>query len=186
MAEISVTRMLEKLQEGDRLAFDDLLASVYEELKQLAQAQLFNERRDHTLNATGLVHEAYMRLCDHRSTDWKSRAHFFGAASHVMRRILVDYARSKKTKKRDGEKVSLTLAGPGEAMQEITLDGLLDLDEALEGLGKLNERWVRVVECRYFTGLTIEETAEALGVSAVTVSNDWRMARAWLQRALTP
>ena len=186
MADTSVTQLLEKLKAGDRLAFDDLLSSVYDELRRLAQGQLYNERRDHTLNATGLVHEAYMRLNNHQSTDWQSRAHFFGAAAQVMRRILVDYARSKNTKKRDGQKVGLTHAGQEGIIQELTLDGLLDLDEALHGLGKLNERWVRVVECRYFSGLTIEETAEALGVSTVTVSNDWRMARAWLQRALTP
>ena len=184
MAAPTVTQLLEKLQSGDRLAFDALLARVYDELRHLAKGQLFNERSDHTLNATGLVHEAYLRLCDQQAIDWKNRAHFFGTASRVMRRILVDYARSKKTKKRDGERVSLTFAGPGDTLQDLSLEQLLDIDAALDGLGALNERWVRVVECRYFSGLTIEETAEALGVSAVTVSKDWRMARAWLQRAL--
>ena len=185
MADANVTQLLQKLQAGDQEAFDALLPHIYDELRGLARGQLFNERPDHTLNATGLVHEAYLRLSENHSSDWKNRAHFFGAASRVMRRILVDYARSKKAKKREGEHVSLTLAGFDDAEVGISLDQLLDIEDALEGLGQMKERWVRVVECRYFAGLTIDETAEALGVSAVTVSNDWRMARAWLQRALT-
>lgn len=184
MAHIDVTRLLEEVQAGDRQAFDVLLARVYDELRGLAHAQLHRERSDHTLSATDLVHEAYLRLSEHRAMEWKNRAHFFGTAAHAMRRILIDYARSKQAKKRAGQRVSLTLAEGREGGRDVTLARLLEIEDALDGLGKLNERWVRVVECRYFGGLTIEETAAVLGVSDVTVSKDWRMARAWLQREL--
>lgn len=186
MAEPDVTQLLQDLESGNRAVFDDLLARVYDELRRLARAQLRNERADHTLNTTGLVHEAYIKLVDQRAMNWKNRAHFFGTAANAMRRILVDYARSKATQKRSGQRVSLTYADVGPNVQDTSMDTLLDIDEALNRLGMLNERFVRVVECRYFAGLTIKETAEALGVSHATVSDDWRLARAWLQRELSP
>jgi RNA polymerase sigma factor (TIGR02999 family) len=186
MASQDVTQLLQNLQGGDRGSFDVLLGQVYDELRRLAHGQLRNERDDHTLNTTGLVHEAYLRLVDHRQQNWKSRAHFFGAAAQAMRRILVDYARTRSAKKRSGQRVSLTDAGeaaPGLEV-EAPIENLIEIDDALQRLAALNERFVRVVECRYFAGLTIEETAEALGVSHATVSDDWRLARAWLQREL--
>ncbi len=184
MADLDVTRLLMDLEAGDRSVFDDLLRRVYDELRKLAQAQLRNERADHTLNATGLVHEAYLKLVDQRAMNWKNRAHFFGAASNAMRRILVDYARSKSTKKRSGHKVGLTNVGEAEQAVETSFETVVAIDQALERLGAINGRLVQVVEARYFAGLTIKETAEALGVSHATVSDDWRLARAWLQREL--
>jgi len=184
MADREVTRLLLDLESGNRTVFDALLRHVYKELRVLAQSQLRSERADHTLNATGLVHEAYLRLVDQRSMNWKNRAHFFGAAATAMRRILVDYARSKNTQKRSGQRVSLTNIGEGEQAVEASFETLMAIDQALDRLGALNQRLVQVVEARYFAGLTIKETAEALGVSHATVSDDWRLARAWLQREL--
>jgi RNA polymerase sigma-70 factor (ECF subfamily) len=176
-----VTLLLQHMEAGQREAFDRLLVKVYDELRVLAKANLRNERAGHTLNTTGLVHEAYLRLVDYRKMSWQNRAHFFGAAARSMRNILIDHARSKSRQKRKGIRVGLTEAG---ALAGASLEQLLDLDDALERLGALGERLVRVVECRYFAGLTIEETAAALGVSHTTVSKDWKLARAWLQREL--
>ena len=184
MADHEVTRLLLDLEAGNRSVFDALLGRVYEELRQLAQAQLRRERADHTLNATGLVHEAYLRLVDQRAMTWRNRAHFFGAASNAMRRILVDHARSKSAKKRSGQRVRLTHMGEAEHAHETSLETVIAIDQALQRLGAINERLVKVVEARYFAGLTIKETAEALGISHATVSDDWRLARAWLQREL--
>lgn len=181
MAEEDVTRLLQALGSGQRDAFDRLLAKVYPELRMLARARLRNERAGLTLNTTGLVHEAYLRMVRYQEVDWKGRAHFFGAAAQTMRRILVDYARSRSAQKRQGEQVSLTQAGPAPG---VSMDELVELDDALQRLAEDRPRWVQVVECRYFAGLTIEETAEVLGISHGTVSNDWRMARAWLKREL--
>ena len=182
MEQGEVTQLLLELDGGDRTAFDRLLAAVYPELKKIAHARLRNERSGGTLNATALVHEAYLKLVRYQEIDWKGRAHFFGAASQTMRRILVDYARSKSTDKRSGEMVSLTDAG--EVGSESSMEEILEIDDALKRLEAERPRWVRVIECRYFAGLNIEETAVALDISHGTVSNDWRMARAWLQREL--
>jgi RNA polymerase sigma factor (TIGR02999 family) len=179
----NVTGLLQEIRSGDSEAFDALLRQVYDELRMLAHAQLYHERADHTLNTTGLVHEAYLRLVEARRHDWQNRAHFFGAAAQAMRRILIDYARARKAQKRKGIQVNLALAEDvrGDA---VAVDHLLEIDDALQRLAEFDERLARVVECRYFAALTIQETAEALGVSHATVSNDWRMARAWLQREL--
>ncbi len=182
MAQADVTLLLQEVESGDRSAFDRLLAVVYPELKQIAHARLRNERSGGTLNATALVHEAYLKLVRYQDVDWKGRAHFFGAASQTMRRILVDYARSKSADKRKGDHVSLTSAG--EISEETSMEEMLQIDDALKQLEKERPRWVRVIECRYFAGLNLEETAAALDISHGTVSNDWRMARAWLQREL--
>jgi RNA polymerase sigma factor (TIGR02999 family) len=182
MADADVTRLLALLRAGHRESFDALLAAIYHDLRQMARSHLRRERRDHTLSATALVHEAWLRLAGAQGQDFENRAHFFGAASQAMRRVLVDHARGRSTLKRKVERVSLTAAGePGVTP---ALHDVLAVDAALEGLAKVNERLVRVVECRYFAGLTIPETAEALGVSHATVSDDWRFARAWLRRAL--
>lgn len=177
-----VTRLLEQVSGGDRAAVDALIEAVYGELRRLASSHLRHERSGHTLSATALVHEAWVRLAD-QNRPWQGRAHFFGAASHAMRRILIDYARARSAGKRKGERVSLT-AVDDELKAEPSFDELLVIDTALDELSHVNDRLVRVVECRYFGGLTIPETAEALGVSHTTVSEDWRFARAFLHRAL--
>ena len=177
-----VTRLLERVSGGDRAAVDALIEAVYGELRHLASSHLRRERSGHTLSATALVHEAWVRLADQQQP-WQGRAHFFGAASQAMRRILIDYARAKTAGKRKGERVSLT-AVERELTTTPSFEELLAIDKALVELGQVNDRIVRVVECRYFGGLTIPETAEALGVSHTTVSEDWRFARAWLHRAL--
>lgn len=176
-----VTQLLHDLESGRREAFDRLMANVYPSLRQIARKQLRSQRADHTLNTTGLVHEAYLKLVRYQDVSWKGRAHFFGAAAQTMRRILVDYARAKSSQKRSGEEVGLTEAG---LEAGVTVDRILEVDDALKRLEADRPRWVRVVECRYFAGMSIEETAEALQISHGTVSNDWRMARAWLRREL--
>jgi RNA polymerase sigma factor (TIGR02999 family) len=181
MAEEDLTQLLLNIGAGQTGAFNELLARVYPSLRALAQAKLRGQRAGDTLNATSLVHEAYLKLVRYQDVDWKGRAHFFGAAAQTMRRILVDHARAKSAQKRSGERVSLTLADPA---SDVSLDQLIEIDDALERLAAERPRWARVVECRYFAGLNIEETAEVLGVSHATVSNDWRMARAWLKREL--
>lgn len=183
MPEPDVTRMLQDLERGDRAAFDRLLAAVYPALREMARGKLRAQRAGHTLNPTGLVHEAYLRLVRYQEVHWQGRAHFFGAAAQTMRRILVDHARAKTADKRQGEHVTLALADGQQ--EDFSAARLLDLDDTLARLEAERPRWVRVVECRYFAGLTLEETAEALGVSHATVSNDWRMARAWLKRELS-
>lgn len=183
MPEPDITQLLLSAADGREGAYDQLMARVYPVLRGIAHAQMRDQRADHTLNATDLVHEAYLKLIRYQDVDWKGRSHFFGAAAQTMRRILVDYARSKQAQKRNGQRVSLTQAD--EARSEVSLGRLLELDQALERLAAERPRWVRVVECRYFAGMTIEETAEALGVSHGTVSNDWQMARAWLKREMS-
>jgi RNA polymerase sigma factor (TIGR02999 family) len=179
---MDVTRLLESARSGDRAAVDALIEAVYDELRRLARSHLRRERGGHTLSATALVHEAWVKLADQQQP-WQGRAHFFGAASRAMRRILVDYARARSAAKRQGERVSLT-AVEDELSAAPSFHELLVIDTALGELSHVNDRVVRVVECRYFGGLTIPETAEALGVSHTTVSEDWRFARAWLHRAL--
>lgn len=158
-------------------------AELYDELRRLARSHMRRERREHTLNATALVHEAWLRLGSAEDGSWQSRAHFLGAASKTMRRVLVDHARGRSARKRHGVRVTLTAAGDAAGVTP-PLHDLVDIDAALEELSLINPRLVRVVECRYFAGLTIPETADALGVSHTTVSEDWRFARAWLHRTL--
>ncbi len=182
MTDPNVTQLLERVEDGEEGAFEKLLAEVYPAMRQMARAQLRGQPDGITLNATGLVHEAYLKLVKYPDVEWKGRAHFFGAASQTMRRIIVDQARSKSAQKRSGERVSLTRH---EIQDNVSVETLLEIDDALERLSEIRPRWVRVVECRYFAGLSIKETAEVLGVSHATVSNDWQLARAWLQRELT-
>lgn len=181
MPEVDVTQLLREVEHGRRDAFDRLLVKVYPALREIAHARLRNHRAGETLNTTGLVHEAYLKLVRYQDVSWKGRAHFFGAAAQTMRRILVDHARAKASEKRSGQQVGLTHAG---AAASVSMDRLLEIDDALSRLEQRRPRWVRIIECRYFAGLTIEETAEALGISHGTVSSDWRMARAWLMREL--
>jgi RNA polymerase sigma factor (TIGR02999 family) len=174
-----VTRLLVDWSKGDQKALDDLMPVVFDELRSLARRYLRRERTDHTLQPTALVNEAYLRLIDQRSVQWQNRAHFFGVAAQMMRRILVDHARGHHREKRGGGAVKVTL----DEVVSLTDQGaaeLVVLDEALTALGEMDERKSRVVELRYFGGLSVEETAEVLQVSANTVLRDWKLAKAWL------
>ncbi|MBI1761643.1 MAG: sigma-70 family RNA polymerase sigma factor [Acidobacteria bacterium] len=181
---INVTRLLLDWRAGDRAALDRLMPLVYDELRRIARAYLRHERREHTLQTSALVNEAYLRLVDHEQISWQNRAHFFCVAAQAMRRILVDHARSRNFAKRGGaaHKVSLDEAA-GVALERA--DELLALDDALQDLAKFDERKSRVVELRYFGGLSVEETAEALGIAAITVIRDWNTAKVWLLREMS-
>ena len=178
-----VTALLRRLSTGDHSAAAEVLPLIYDELRQLAGHFMARERPGHTLQATALVHEAYLRLVDQDQADWKNRAHFYGAAANVMRRILVDHARARRAQKRGGETPHVALDESAGVSAE-PMDELLRLDAALTRLGERSQRQVRVVELRYFAGLNVEETAEALAISPKTVKRDWSLARAWLHREL--
>lgn len=178
----SITLLLNDLQGGSPEALDRLLPLVYDELRAVASRHLQGERPDHTLQATALVHEAFLRLVDQREVTWQNRAHFFGVAAQLMRRILVDYARKANAAKRGGGKLV-----PLEEGMEIPVDepsDLLRIDEALDTLAQMDPRQARVVELRFFSGLTVEETAEAMGISPATVKREWAAAKAWLEHEL--
>lgn len=180
-----VTQALRELSEGDEAAPAKLLPLVYGELRKLAQAYLRDERSDHTLQATALVHEAYIRLVDWQNVTWENRAHFFALAAQVMRRILVDHAREKQAQKRGGGMTKLSLDDAVSFPQQREVD-VVALDDALKQLESMDETQGKIVAMRFFGGLTIEETATALGVSAATVNREWRVAKAWLLRELSP
>jgi RNA polymerase sigma factor (TIGR02999 family) len=178
-----VTQLLIKLTDGNEAVLERLLPLIYDELRQLAGRYLRRERSDHTLQPTALVHEAYLRLIDQTQVRWQNRAHFIGVAAQIMRRILVDHARRHTADKRGGDAEILPLE------EEILLVSgntsergveLLALDEALENLAKLDPQKAKIVELRYFGGLSVEETAEVMNCSAVTIKRQWRMAKAWL------
>ncbi len=181
-----ITRMLREWSEGGkREALDELMPFVYEELHRQASRYLRRESKGHTLQTTGLIHEAYLKLIDQREVDWQNRAHFFGIAAQAMRRILVDYARTKHREKRGGNDVNQPLeAAMSVAADEKAFD-LIALDEALIKLAAIDSRQARVVELRYFSGLSLEETAEVLNISRATTAREWNVARAWLRRELT-
>ncbi len=179
----AVTALLRSADDADADLTDRLLPLVYDELHAMAHQHLARERRDHTLSTTALVHEAYLKLVDQSQVGRRGRTYFFGAAAQAMRQILVDYARRRNRQKRGGGQAPVTLKETVVAVDGFATD-LLDLDEALERLAVLNPRQGRVVECRFFGGLNVEETAEVLGVSRSTVKNDWAVARAWLYRRL--
>lgn len=177
-----VTRLLHEVQQGAAGASDQLAQMVYSELHDLAVHYMRGERSDHTLQPTALVHDAYLRLIDQRNVSWQNRAHFYGIAAQAMRRILVDHARRKNSAKRDGgERVTLD-----ESVADATDSSidLLALDDALQKLAALDVRQALVVELRFFGGLSIEDSAEALSVSVATVNRDWTMARAFLRREM--
>lgn len=179
------TRLLRELSQGRRDALDDLMPVVYDELRRIAHAQLRRERPGHTLSTTAVVHEAYLRLVHIDQVEWQDRAHFFAMASRVMRRILIDYARTRKRDKRGGDAVQVPLAEALDVPVQQAED-LLALNEALERLEAASERQCRVVEYRCFGGLSVEETATVLGTSPATVKRDWAFSRAWLNRELRP
>jgi RNA polymerase sigma factor (TIGR02999 family) len=181
-----VTRLLGAIREGDPSALEQLIPVVYEELRDLAAHYIRRERSDHTLQPTALVHEAYMRLAGHveqHGADWRDRAHFFGVAARVMRQVLVDYARAHQAAKRGSGQTRVTLSEGVRVVEEETID-LLALEVALTRLAQLDAEQARLVELRFFAGLTVEETAEVVGRSPTTVKREWRAARAWLHREL--
>lgn len=175
-----LTRLLVRLTDGDRGVLDELLPLIYSELRKLASNYLRRERSGHTLQATALVHEAYLRLVDQNQVQWQNRAHFFGVAAQMMRRILVDHARSHDADKRGGEFQKLSLDENLEVSGGDQDLNLVALDDALNRLAELDPQKSKIVELRFFGGLSVEETAEVLNVSAPTVKRQWRMAKAWL------
>lgn len=178
-----VTSLLLRWRGGDKAALDALMPLVYDELRRLARHYLQRERADHTLQSTALVHEAYARLIGQNSPDWQNRAHFFGVAAQLMRQILVDYARSHRAAKRGGSVCKLPLDDADSHASKADID-VIALDDALQSLAKLDPQQSRVVELRFFAGLSIEDTSEVLGLSPSTVKRDWNTARVWLYREL--
>ena len=178
-----VTRILQDATRGRRAAVDRAIPLIYDELRRIAQGHLSGERPDHTLTTTALVHEAYLKLVDVQQVEWQDRAHFFAMAARQMRRILIDHARRAGREKRGGDAVVVSLDEATE-LPALRPESLIRLDGALERLEATNERQCRVVECRCFVGLSVEETAEALNTSQTTVKRDWAFARAWLNREL--
>jgi RNA polymerase sigma-70 factor (ECF subfamily) len=175
------TRLLLDMRKGDGSARDELLTLVYDELRALAARHMQKERPDHTLQPTALAHEAYLRLVDDADVDWQSHAHFLAVASEVIRRILIDYARGHDAAKRGGAMNKVRLSDAIGHSGGVDID-ILALDEALKELATLKERHHRVVELRFFGGLTMRQTAHVLGVSIDTVKDDWQAARTWLRR----
>jgi RNA polymerase sigma factor (TIGR02999 family) len=178
-----LSQLLVAWRGGDKTALDRLTPLVHEELRRLAKHYMRGERPGHTLQATALVNEAYMRLIDYREMQWQNRAHFFAVAAQLMRRVLVDHARSRNYAKRGGIQQRLSLSEADQVADKPDVD-LAALDDALKTLAEMNEQQSRIVELRFFGGLTIEETAEVLGISHATVERDWAVARAWLRREI--
>ena len=176
-----VTRLLSDWSNGDRRALDELLPLVYDELRHLANAYLKRERDGHTLQSTALVHEAFLRLVNQHDVQWQGRAHFFGIAAQMIRRILVDHARAQRAAKRGAGAVRIDLGEELAVAQQRDLD-LIVLDDALERLATMDERQSRIVELRFFAGLSVEDTADVMGISTATVKREWSSARAWLFR----
>jgi RNA polymerase sigma factor (TIGR02999 family) len=179
-----VTRLLAEWQAGDQGALDRLMPLVYNELRRIAARYLHSEHKNHTLQTTALVHEAYLRLVDETRIQWQGRAHFFGVAATLIRNILVDYARTQKAAKRGGGAQKLALEEAFAVAADRETD-LLAVDDALDGLSKIDPQQSRIVELRFYGGLTIEETAEVLRLSPSTVKRDWILAKTWIYRELS-
>jgi len=180
----NVTQLLVKWGDGDKAALEKLMPLVYSELRRLASNYLRRERQNHTLQPTALVNEAYLKLIDQRKPRWQNRAQFYGVAAQMMRRILVDHARQNKAAKRGGsEQQRLSITSAGQLGEKPDTD-LLALHEALKELKTFDQQQERIVELKFFGGLSIEETAEVMGIGHATVERDWKMARAWLRRKL--
>ncbi len=178
-----VTGLLHAWRSGDRDALNELIPVVYDELHRLARARMRRERPGHTLQTTVLVNEAYLRLVNIRQVQWQDRAHFFAVSAELMRRILVDHARSLAYLKRGSGAACISLDDSA-AIELARRADLLDLDDALEALERLDKRKAKIVELRFFGGLTVEETAEVLGVSVQTVHRDWKLSKLWLSREI--
>lgn len=185
MQDEGVTRLLVRWGDGDRAALEEMLPLVLGELRRIAQARLRRERADHTLQPTALVNEAFLRLVDQRGVRWQNRAHFFGVAAQMMRRILSNYARDQRRLRRGGGaiQVSLSEAAP---VSHVRLEEVLAMDEALERLAEFDGQMSRMIELRYVGGLSVKETAEVMRVSVATVNRDCKFACAWLERAMKP
>lgn len=180
----NVTELLLEWQQGDREALDRLTPLVYDELRRIAHRYVQRERNgNHTLETTALVNEAYLRLAGGQKIDWQNRAHFFAVTAQVMRHILIDHARKRRYRKRGGQAQQVSFE-EATMMTETRAAELVNLDEALDALAKLDQRKARVVELRYFGGLSLEETADVLEISIMTVRRDWRAAKAWLYKAV--
>jgi RNA polymerase sigma factor (TIGR02999 family) len=181
-AQHDVTQLLHEWSEGNQQALAELLPIIYDELRRLAHLYLRREMSEHTLQTTALVHEAYMKLVNQKSVNWQNRSHFFGIAAQAMRRILIDNARRRTAAKRaPGEAITFDEAHLGSQKED---ERLIALDEALQELEEIDPQQSRIIELRYFGGLTIEETAEALSLSPATIKREWTTARAWLYRKL--
>ena len=180
-----ISRLLRQWSEGNRAALEELLPLVYDELHRQAARYLRRERMGHTLQTTALIHEAYLRLIDQRDVRWQSRTHFFAIAAQMMRRVLIDYARAKHREKRGGDDVRLSLDAVNLVATDENSVDLIALDQALKRLAEMDEQQARVVELRYFGGLSLEETAEVLHISRATTAREWEVAKAWLRRELT-
>lgn len=180
----NLTGLLLEWREGDKAALDRLTPLVYDELRRIAHRYVQRERDGHTLQTTALVHEAYLRLAGQQKVDWQNRAHFFAVTAQVMRHILIDHARRRRYAKHGGEVEQIPIENAA-VMSMRRADELIALEEALDELAQLDQRKSRVVELRYFGGLSLEETAEVLEISVMTVRRDWRAAKAWLYRAVT-
>lgn len=183
-APVDVSQLLARWSGGDRDALDQLMPLIYAECRRIAARQLAAERGDHTLDPTALVHELYLRLIGQRSATWENRAQFFAVAARLMRRILVDHARAHHAGKRGGDVLFVSLRVAGDTPTDAHAVDVMAIDAALERLGALDPEQVRIVELRYFAGLTVEETAQVVGRSARTVKREWQLARAWLYREL--
>lgn len=179
-----VTALLVRWSCGDSHALDALIELIYEDCREIAARQLRRERPDHTLDPTGLVHELYLRLVDQHRATWENRAQFFGVAARIMRRILVDHARARRRAKRGGSAMFVTLSAASEEPDNARTSDLLAIEDALERLAAIDDDQVRIIELRFFAGLTVEETAHVLGRSPRTVKREWRLAKAWLFREL--
>jgi RNA polymerase sigma factor (TIGR02999 family) len=179
-----VTQLLVNWSHGDQQALEELMPLVYGELRRLASAHLRRERPNHTLQSTALVNEAFMRLVNQHNVEWRNRAHFYGIAAQMIRRILVDYARSQHAEKRGAGAVKLELDDAMAVAQQAPDVDLLGLNNALERLAGLDERQSRIVELRFFAGLSIEETAEVMHLSPASIKREWQTARAWLYREM--
>lgn len=180
----NVTQLLHEFQEGNQAAADRLWSEVYDELRKVAHRKLKDERSDHTLDTTALVHECYLKLIDQTQVQWQSRLHFFAMAARVMRNILIDYARRRSAQKRGGDASHVDLEKVRVGGERRSADLFIALDEALDELEELDERLVRVVECRFFGGMKEKEIAELMDLSPRTIRRDWRKAKGWLARAL--
>ena len=181
----NLTELLIEWREGDKTALDKLTPLVYDELRRIAHRYARRERNGHTLQTTALVNEAYLRLAGTKNIEWQNRAHFFAVTAQVMRNVLIDHARRRLYAKRGGQAQQVPIDDVSLEMSEQRADELIVLDEALSDLAKLDQRKARVVELRYFGGLSLEETAEVLGISLMTVRRDWRAAKAWLYKEVT-
>jgi RNA polymerase sigma factor (TIGR02999 family) len=181
-----VTGLLIRWSQGDPQALDRLMPAIYDECRRIAERQLRREHRDHTLDPTSLVHELYLRLVDQRRATWANRAQFFGVAAQLMRRVLVDYARARHARKRGGSATFVSLAAAAETPNDSPVGDVLAIDEALQRLAAYDPEQVRIIELRFFAGLTVEETAHVVGRSPRTVKREWQLAKAWLYRELRP